>query len=213
MHDPQISMGLKVGIPSAFTSGQALRLRLIFALGAQRSVLAQDDNGSEAFGRTFPNHAESFPQTSTQNSRVLVTCNLDPQYQKRIVEACANCPPHLDPFSPRQLRSRAPGRRPVGRHLSRFCEEPPKKNRTCRQPRNFFAVKIFRVNYLESIFWGVYRALECKQLQQNQDFANLYPRKMFVHCISEQQQSEFVVFMGDWSRAGASAIDLLYHRN
>ncbi len=33
----------RVGIPSAFTSGRALRLRLIFALAARRSILAQDD--------------------------------------------------------------------------------------------------------------------------------------------------------------------------
>ncbi len=33
----------RVGIPSAFTSGRALRLRLICALAAQRSILAPDD--------------------------------------------------------------------------------------------------------------------------------------------------------------------------
>ena len=33
---------VRVGIPSA-SSGQALRLRLVFALGAQSPILAQDD--------------------------------------------------------------------------------------------------------------------------------------------------------------------------
>jgi len=32
-----------LGIPSKFASGQALRLRLFFALRARRTILAQDD--------------------------------------------------------------------------------------------------------------------------------------------------------------------------
>lgn len=116
-----------------------------------------------------------------------------------------------------RLNPRFYGRKqqPVSRkpNESKILRGASQKNRNCRWSRKSFVSKILRVNYLESIFCGVYRALERKQLQQNQDFANLSHKKFFAHRIFKQPPSEFAAFMGDWSRTGAFVLNMMCHTN
>lgn len=65
----------------------------------------------------------------------------------------------------------------------------PQKFHTNNEVGNSFVGNILRVNYLESIFCGVSRTLVCKQLQQNEDFANMGYKKIFMLCSGPLRRS------------------------
>ena len=80
----------------------------------------------------------------------------------------------------------SPSRKP---NESKILRGAPQKFRTDNEVGNSFVGNILRVNYLESIFCGMSRTLVCKQLQQNEDFANMGYKKIFMLCSGPLRRS------------------------
>ncbi len=72
---------------------------------------------------------------------------------------------------------------------SNILQVAAEKFRIAHDLRNSFITRILRVNYLESRICEGHRALACKQLQQNQDFANSDPRKIVVASSASSANS------------------------